>query len=139
MPTMRTPMLVVAFSFCASFALAADPLVIDVWPMKKAPGETAKFEKERYLEQKPNEKQVARLTDVIEPTLSVYAPEREKANGTCVIICPGGGYNILAMDLEGTEVAEWLNKQGVTAIVLKYRVPKRANEAAHVSPLRGAW
>jgi acetyl esterase/lipase len=135
---MKTSLLTLALSLFTSLAVAADPQVIDVWPMKRAPGETAKFEKERYLEQKPNEKQVARLTDVIEPTLSVYAPEKDKANGTCVIICPGGGYSILAMDLEGTEVAEWLTKQGVTAIVLKYRVPKRANEAAHVSPLKDA-
>ena len=117
---------------------AADPPVFDVWPNKKAPGETAELPPEKFQDQRPGEKQVARLTNVTEPTLTVYAPEKDKANGTSVIICPGGGYSILAWDLEGTEVAEWLNRHGVTAIVLKYRVPKRQNEAPHVAPLKDA-
>jgi len=55
-----------------------------------------------------------------------------------VLICPGGGYNILAMDLEGEEVAAWLNSIGVTGIVLKYRVPRRKDQPAHVAPLMDA-
>jgi acetyl esterase/lipase len=121
----------------ASLLSAAEPVVIDVWPNKKAPDETAKLEPEAYLENKPGEKQVARLGNVSEPTLTVYRPEKD-ANGAAVIICPGGGYHILAMDLEGTEVAAWLNKLGVTAIVLKYRVPRRNNEAPHAAPLKDA-
>ena len=52
-------------------------------------------------------------------------PAKDKDTGTSIIICPGGGHNILAFDHEGTEVAEWLNTLGVTGIVLKYRVPFR--------------
>ena len=55
-----------------------------------------------------------------------------------MLVCPGGGYNILAMDLEGTEVADWLNSIGVTAILLKYRVPRRKNLAKHQAPLQEA-
>jgi acetyl esterase/lipase len=121
-----------------TLAHAADPQVFDVWPNKKAPGETAELPPEKFQDQRPGEKQVARLTNVTEPTLTLFAPPKEKANGTAIIICPGGGYSILAWDLEGTEVAEWLNRNGVTALVLKYRVPKRANEAPHVAPLKDA-
>jgi acetyl esterase/lipase len=62
-------------------------------------------------------------TNVIQPTLSIYLPPKGKANGTAVIICPGGGYGALVMKREGYDVAEAFNKMGVTAFVLKYRLP----------------
>jgi acetyl esterase/lipase len=62
------------------------------------------------------------------PQIAVYRPSAEKDTGAAVVICPGGGHHILAYDLEGTEVAEWLNSIGVTGIVLKYRVPFRDPE-----------
>ena len=64
---------------------------------------------------------VTRIAKVSVPTLTLYKPE--KPNGKAVIICPGGGYSILAFDKEGTKVAEEMNKWGVTAFVLKYRLP----------------
>ncbi|UOQ74254.1 alpha/beta hydrolase [Hymenobacter cellulosilyticus] len=64
-----------------------------------------------------------RVSDVVQPTLQVFRPAKEKANGTAVIICPGGGYVRLAMDHEGTDVAKRLNEMGITAFVLKYRLP----------------
>jgi acetyl esterase/lipase len=60
---------------------------------------------------------------VSRPTLTVYLPVKEKANGTAVIICPGGGYSRLAMGHEGKEIAEKFNEMGVAAFVLKYRLP----------------
>jgi acetyl esterase/lipase len=60
--------------------------------------------------------------DTTVPFMSVYLPPPEAANGTAVVVCPGGGYLTLAMDHEGIKVAEWLNSLGVTAFVLKYRV-----------------
>jgi acetyl esterase/lipase len=60
---------------------------------------------------------------VTDPTLMVYLPAPEKRNGTAVVICPGGGYGRLAFDHEGYQVAEWFNSIGVTAIILKYRLP----------------
>ena len=66
---------------------------------------------------------IIRLTDIRVPTMTVYQPKPTKDPSPAVLICPGGGYNILAINLEGTEIADWLNSIGVTAIVLKYRVP----------------
>jgi acetyl esterase/lipase len=107
--------------------------VLDVWP-GKAPGETGAPGHERFLEQKPGEKQVQRLTDVSRPTITVHRPSPDKDTGAAVLICPGGGYNILAWDLEGEEVASWLNTLGVTGIVLKYRVPRRPGQPADRPP-----
>jgi acetyl esterase/lipase len=72
-------------------------------------------------------KPLIRLGNVSKPTLTIYRPPTDKQNGTAVLVFPGGGYHILAMDLEGTEVCDWLNSIGVTAALLKYRVPKRAS------------
>ena len=65
---------------------------------------------------------VVRLGHVAIPTLTVYQPP-SNPSGTTVIVFPGGGYGILAIDLEGTEVCQWLNSQNITCLVLKYRVP----------------
>ena len=67
-------------------------------------------------------KPVVRLTNVSTPTLTVYPPKTENT-GAAVVVFPGGGYRILAIDLEGTEVCDWLSSVGVTCVLLKYRVP----------------
>src|SRR5438046_10605949 len=67
-------------------------------------------------------------TDVTKPTLTIYRPAKEKETGTAMLICPGGGYWNLYWQLEGEEVAAWLNSLGVTGIILKYRVPRRPDE-----------
>ena len=72
---------------------------------------------------------VIRVTDVTNPALIVFEPERSADNGNSIIVCPGGSYNYLAINKEGYEVAEWLNKLGFTAYVLQYRVPKKRDEA----------
>ncbi len=69
-------------------------------------------------------RRVIRLGNVSEPMLTVYPAPKETATGTAVVVCPGGGYNILAYDLEGSEVCEWFQSIGVTGILLKYRVPR---------------
>ena len=66
---------------------------------------------------------ISRVSKVVTPTLTVFSPLADKANGTAVIICPGGGYGILAIDHEGYNVAKRFNEIGVTAFVLKYRLP----------------
>lgn len=66
---------------------------------------------------------VLRISKVSIPTLTAYLPEKEKATGTAVIICPGGGYGILAINHEGYHIAEEFNKLGIAAFVLKYRLP----------------
>ena len=70
-------------------------------------------------------RRVTRLTNVSVPTVAIFRPKPEVDTGAAVVIAPGGGHTILAYDLEGTEVAAWLNSIGVTGIVLKYRVPGR--------------
>src|SRR5262249_19722756 len=110
------------------------PLTLDLWP-DKAPGETADIGPEKEQEQRPGEEQVKRLTNISRPTITVYRPAKGRDTGAAVLIAPGGGYNILAWDLEGTEVAEWLNSFGVTGIVLKYRVPRRPDQPKDKPPV----
>ena len=130
-----------AAAVCAaglSSAAAAEPFkVLDVWP-GKPPGEVKDVGKEEYLPQKEGERKVARLTNVSKPAVAVYLPPKEKRNGAAVVICPGGGYRILAMDLEGEEVAAWLNSIGVAGIVLKYRVPQTGPKVEGFAPLMDA-
>lgn len=68
------------------------------------------------------------ITNVTKPTLTIYRPPKDKETGTAVLICPGGGYWDLYWQLEGEEVAAWLNSIGATGIILKYRVPRRPDE-----------
>jgi len=79
------------------------------------------------------------IANVIQPTLTVFTPSREKANGTAVIICPGGGYSRLAITHEGYDVARRLNELGVTAFVLKYRLPNDQSQPdKSIAPLLDA-
>src|SRR4051812_35565386 len=125
----------------ASFVNAADvpaePPTFDVWP-DKVPGETGNVGPEKIIPRKPGETPLKLITDVTKPTLTVYHAPKEKDTGASVVICPGGGYSVLAWDLEGTEVADWLNSIGVTGIVLKYRVPGRPDRPNYLPALQDA-
>jgi acetyl esterase/lipase len=68
------------------------------------------------------------VTNVTVPEMSVYLPDKAVNTGLAVIICPGGGYGGLAIGHEGVQFAEWLNKQGIAGIVLKYRLPNKHKE-----------
>src|SRR5262245_63241524 len=107
---------------------AAEPTVLDLWP-GKPPGETKDLPPEidtaKETDKPVGDRRIQKITNVSKPTLAVYRPEKGADTGAAVIVCPGGGHRILAYDHEGTEVAEWLAKNGVTGIVLKYRVPAR--------------
>lgn len=125
-----------------ALAIPADaPAPIDLWP-GTAPGETKNLGEEKDTT-KPTDNLVAgkrliRLDNVSKPTLTIYEPSSSKNSGAAVLVCPGGAYHILALDLEGTEVCEWLNSIGVTAALLKYRVPRRAGLEKHAAPLQDA-
>src|ERR1051325_5270735 len=102
-----------------------EPLVLPVWP-GAVPGDYGTIGPERV--RAPSEaptKDAKWITNVTKPTLTIFRPVKNKDSGTAILICPGGGYWNLAWDLEGEEVAAWLNTIGVTGIVLKYRVPRR--------------
>ncbi|MGV3765915.1 MAG: alpha/beta hydrolase [Chitinophagaceae bacterium] len=75
----------------------------------------------------PEVKENSRVRNVTTPTLFVYLPAQKvsKKNIPAVVICPGGGYSILAIDHEGHEFAKWLNERGIAAFVLKYRLPNK--------------
>ena len=72
---------------------------------------------------------VIRITDVTDPALLVFEPPSDLKNGASVIIAPGGAYQYLAVNIEGHEIAAWLNSLGITAFVLEYRVPQKQEEA----------
>ena len=96
-----------------------------LWP-GKVPGETEAKHEPRVL---PDEHDnIIRLSNVTNPALVVFDACRN-CNGSAVIVCPGGGYGILAIDLEGYEIATWLNSIGITAFVLQYRVPDKRDGA----------
>lgn len=78
---------------------------------------------------------VLRVQNVTNPQIAIYPAKNKSANNPVMLVCPGGGYNILAYDMEGTEVAEWLNSLGITAVVLKYRVPRREGRLKHEAAL----
>jgi acetyl esterase/lipase len=118
--------LFVALSLTLAAGAADKPTVLDVWP-GKPPGQTEAAGEEKDTT-RPKDgliagKRVVRLGNVSKPTLTVYRPAKDKDTGAAVVVCPGGAYRILAWDLEGTEVCDWLVKNGVTAVLLKYRVP----------------
>ena len=100
--------------------------LIHLWP-GKVPGETK--EKSASVTAASENDNIIRLSEVTDPAFEVFLPDRSVQNGCGVIICPGGGYHILAWDLEGTEVAEWLNKNGIAAFVLQYRIPDKKDGA----------
>ncbi|MFY9923495.1 MAG: alpha/beta hydrolase [Opitutaceae bacterium] len=81
---------------------------------------------------------VAILGNVSEPTLTVYRAPADKDTGAAVVVFPGGGYYVLAWDLEGTEACEWLNSIGVTGVLVKYRVPRREGLPPYAAPLQDA-
>lgn len=120
--------LVMIGTSCCGVASAAEPQVLDLWP-DQPPGETKQLPPEADQTKADDAliagRRIIKLGNVSRPQLAVYQPPPEKNNHAAVIICPGGGHHILAYDLEGTEIAEWLNSIGITGIVLKYRVPFR--------------
>ncbi|WP_100615360.1 alpha/beta hydrolase [Confluentibacter citreus] len=96
--------------------------VIDLWN-GKVPGAIINTEYKQIVDSADN---WTKMRFVTNPTLDMYPAPKEMATGTAVIICPGGGYWGLAIDHEGVQVAKWLNGLGITAFVLKYRLPNDA-------------
>lgn len=82
---------------------------------------------------------IVRVRNVQKPDIAVYLPSKKNSSGEAVVICPGGGYSILAYDWEGSDIARWLNSRGIAAFVLKYRLPgSNSNIVPHKSPLLDA-
>jgi acetyl esterase/lipase len=115
-----------AILFCSFLLSAQTRDTLYLWP-NDVPNETGT--KHQSVQTDNTKDDVIRLTDVTNPCLVVFEPETPNNTGGSIIICPGGGYNILAIDKEGYEVALWLNKLGYTAFVLQYRVPNNQDGA----------
>ena len=112
----------------------ADELpTIKVWP-ERLPSD-AKPLSGKQVKQAKEKNTGERIFYVDTPMLTVYEPPAEKKNGTAVVICPGGGYMFLAYKHEGIDLANWFNEQGVTAFLLKYRVPRRQKQI-HWEPMQ---
>jgi len=123
---MRKYLALISFIMISLLGFSQNPKPVYLWP-DQVPGGT---ESKHDPVQTPNkEGDVIRLTDVTNPAFLVFKPTKEKNNGAGIIVCPGGGYTILAINKEGTEIADWLTKQGFTAFVLQYRVPKKQEGA----------
>ena len=121
--------------FSTTSAFAAEPLVVDLWP-GKTPGDVGiKGEETSRIHQSPLVGPTKLITNVTKPTLTIYRPAADKNTGTAMLICPGGGYWDLYWELEGEEVAAWLNSVGMTGIILKYRCPRRPGEVKGEPPL----
>ena len=118
--TMRTLTLFSTLCLTATSAFCAEqPQQIPLWP-KGAPG----FENRRN---EPERAQDYWVGNIHNPSLTVFLPPKEKANGAAVVICPGGGHRQLVYKAEGVEPAQYLNELGVAAFVLKYRLARETN------------
>ena len=113
-----------AIAFTCLMTCSAGAQVVNIWP-GVAPGSERWTHKERTAENTPLGTVVF---NVVTPTLTAYLPERTQATGTGVIIAPGGAFVALAIDLEGNNVARWLQAKGIAAFVLKYRLLEKRQE-----------
>jgi acetyl esterase/lipase len=129
----RLPLVSLLLLSLTSLAQAAEPVVIKLWPKGAPEAEGFKPEPEAYIKREKDDG-VKRLSHVSDPTITIYPAENP--NGTAVLVCPGGGYGILAIEHEGTQVCDYLRSVGVTPVLLKYRVPRRDNEDPSRIPLQ---
>jgi acetyl esterase/lipase len=124
-----------------SISLHAADAPIRLWS-GSAPGDTGSVGEEKDTSVPGKAlvagKPIIRLGNVTDPMLQVFRAPADKNTGAAVLVCPGGGYGILAYDLEGSEVCEWLNSIGVNGVLLKYRVPARKDRPKHEAPVQDA-
>ncbi len=131
-----TLILLITLSALTCAARAADPPaapdVMEIWP-GQVPGEQGDFGPETDKTIAPGQ---VRRTNIARPTIQFFRPPADKDTGLAMVVCPGGAYKHLAVDQEGLPACKWLNSIGVTAVMLKYRVPRRPNLEKHVAPLQ---
>jgi|HubBroStandDraft_1064217.scaffolds.fasta_scaffold63643_2 acetyl esterase/lipase len=132
----KTPSIayLIAALLVASIAKAATPFVLDLWPGKPPGDLPTRGAEKTFAADVPKYGKNLLITNVTKPTLTVYPPPGRNC-GTAVIICPGGGYWNLFWDKEGEQVAAWLNVNGMTGIILKYRVPRPPNVPEEALPM----
>jgi acetyl esterase/lipase len=99
--------------------ISAQPIVVKLWP-KHVPNSIVNDNYKESIVQSWGRNCYA---NVVDPEILVYPAPKEKSNGTAVVICPGGGYTRISHVNEGDNIVAWLNENGITAIILKYRLP----------------
>ena len=102
---------------------AAQDTIMQLWPKDKIPNQIKSLEKEVH-----EQNEILRISKVQVPSIEVYLPSKRDATGEAVLIFPGGGYGILAYDWEGTDIAKFLNSNGIAGIVVKYRLPSDVSQ-----------
>lgn len=134
---MKTTLLSLCVLFVlAELAIAAEPITLKLWPDGPPTAMVPKSDATVKLIQSYGGAGPSRITDVSDPTITIFRPE--KPNGTSVIVAPGGGFMFLSYAHEGTQVCEWLNSLGVTAVLLKYRTPTRDEKEMFELPVQDA-
>lgn len=127
--------LILLFTFIPNSYTQNKFMEMSLYPENSIPGNISGPDEE----QSESRDGILRISKISIPTLRVYLPAADKANGTAVIICPGGGYSIVAIDHEGYKVAEKFNEMGVAAFVLKYRIPDSKKQTdPSIAPLQDA-
>lgn len=129
-------LLALALLIPATLLAAPEPLTLQLWPDGAPSPMPAKSEATEKMIASHGGTTPTRLSDITDPTITVYRPE--KPNGAAVIVAPGGGFMFLSYSFEGTQVCEWLNSIGVTAVLLKYRTPTRDDTAPYKLPVEDA-
>ena len=120
------------FVLMLASGIYAQDTIIPLWPKNKIPNHIPSPEKEVLV----RGDDLDRISKVQEPLIEVYLPAKANANGQAMLIFPGGGYQILAYDWEGTDIAKFLNGKGVAGIVVKYRMPSSVSQKdKHLVPL----
>lgn len=122
-------------SFMSFSPIFSQDKVITLFP-DGAPGEKVQLTEKSETSGETGGKPVISVTNVSTPTIALYPAPKEKATGAAMVVCPGGAYNFLSYNMEGTEICEWLNDLGITAVLLKYRVPRREGQPKHLAPLQ---
>jgi acetyl esterase/lipase len=133
---MRTHLFIPTFIVLSFFinSMNAQTPIVKLWP-DKIPGVISNS----TYQENSEKKDILWITKVTDPTITIYLPASEKATGTAVVICPGGGYGGLAYDYEGIEIASFFNSIGVAGIVLKYRLPSDLiMQDKNIGPLQDA-
>ena len=120
----RWAILCVALLSTVPCLAADDPVEIPLWP-GGAPGSEGITTGNVVVDQGKNGKVSRSVTQVHNPSITVCLPPKDKANGAAVVICPGGGHRMLAIEHEGYDIAKWFNNIGVTSFILKYRLARR--------------
>jgi len=130
---LRTPFILAIFFTTTAFA--GEPVVVDLWPGRVPRDVGIKGAETSRIHPSPLVGPTKLITNVTKPTITIYPAPKGNNTGTAMVICPGGGYWDLYWELEGEEVATWLNSMGMTGIILKYRCPRRPGDIKGEPPL----